>query len=126
LSPVLRAYAKAAMDLSDGLAGDLAKLCAASAVSATVELAAIPLSKAASAALAAEAVSIGEILSGGDDYEVLCTVAPDAFEAFVAAAKASGVAASRIGTIVAGKAAPKWLNAEGKELPLTRTSYSHF
>ena len=58
LASAIRAHAHAAMDVSDGLAGDLAKLCAASAVSAAIELAAIPLSKAASAALAAGAVDL--------------------------------------------------------------------
>ena len=126
LASAIRAHAHAAMDVSDGLAGDLAKLCAASAVSATIELAAIPLSKAASAALAAGAVSLSEIVSGGDDYEILCTVAPDALKPFAEAAGASGVAVNRIGTIVAGKAAPKFLDAKGAELALTRTSFSHF
>ena len=126
LASAIRAYAHAAMDVSDGLAGDLAKLCAASAVSANIELAAIPLSKAASAALTAGAVSLSEIVSGGDDYEILCTVAPDALKPFVEAARTSGVAVNRIGTVVAGKAAPKFLDAKGAELALTRTSYSHF
>ncbi len=126
LASAIRAHAHAAMDVSDGLAGDLAKLCAASAVSATVELAAIPLSKAASAALTAGVVGLSEIASGGDDYEILCTIAPDALKPFAEAAGVSGVAVNRIGTIIAGKAAPKWLDARGKELPLTRTSYSHF
>jgi thiamine-monophosphate kinase len=126
LASAIGAHAHAAMDVSDGLAGDLAKLCAASAVSATIKLAAIPLSKAASAALAAGAVTLSEIVSGGDDYEILCTVAPDAFKPFAEAASASGVAVNRIGTIVAGKAAPKFLDAKGSELALTHTSYSHF
>jgi thiamine-monophosphate kinase len=126
LAPAIRAHAHAAMDVSDGLAGDLAKLCAASAVSATIELAAIPLSKAASTALAAGAVTLSEIVSGGDDYEILCTVAPDALKPFAEAASTSGVAVNRIGTIVAGKAAPKFLDAKGAELALTRTSFSHF
>ena len=126
LASAIRAYAHAAMDVSDGLAGDLAKLCAASAVSANIELAAIPLSKAASAALTAGAVSLSEIVSGGDDYEILCTVAPDALKPFVEAARTSGVAVNRIGTVVAGKAAPKFLDAKGAELVLTRRSYSHF
>jgi thiamine-monophosphate kinase len=114
------------MDVSDGLAGDLAKLCAASAVSATIELAAIPLSKAASAALAAGAATLSEIVSGGDDYEILCTVAPDDLKPFAEAVGASGVAVNRIGSILAGKAAPKFLDAKGAELVLTRTSFSHF
>jgi thiamine-monophosphate kinase len=37
-----------------------------------------------------------------------------------------GVAASPIGTIMAGTSSPKFLDAEGRELPLRRTSYSHF
>jgi thiamine-monophosphate kinase len=126
LAPAIRVHARAAMDVSDGLAGDLAKLCAASAVSATVELASIPLSKGASAALTAGAVSFSEIVSGGDDYEVLCTVAPEALQPFAEAASASGVAVNRIGSIVAGKAAPRFLDAKGAELALTRTSFSHF
>src|ERR1700722_15859423 len=126
LASAIRAHAHAAMDVSDGLAGDLAKLCAASAVSATIELGAIPLSKAASAALAAGAVSLSEIVSGGDDYEILGTVAPDVLEPFVQAANVSGIAVNRIGTIVAGKAAPKFLDAKGAELALMRPSFSLF
>jgi thiamine-monophosphate kinase len=126
LAPAIRVHAHAAMDVSDGLAGDLAKLCAASAVSATIELAAIPLSKAASTALTAGAVSLSELVSGGDDYEILCTLAPDALQPFVEAANASGVVVNRIGSIVAGRAAPRFLDAKGAELALTRTSFSHF
>jgi thiamine-monophosphate kinase len=126
LAMAVRAHAHAAMDVSDGLAGDLAKLCLASGVSAVIELAAIPLSKAASAALAAGAVNMGEIVSGGDDYEVLCTIPQGTLQEFLRVAEASGVAASRIGAIVADPSAPKFLDAEGKELPLARTSYSHF
>jgi thiamine-monophosphate kinase len=126
LAQAIRAHAHAAMDVSDGLAGDLAKLCAASTVSATVELATIPLSKGASTALAAGAASLSEIVSGGDDYEILCTVAPDALKPFAEAASGAGVAINRIGTVVAGKAAPKFLDAKGAELALTRRSYSHF
>src|ERR1700733_4688856 len=126
LASAIRAHAHAAMDVSDGLAGDLAKLCAASIVSAAIELAAIPLSKGASTALKAGAVTSSEIVSGGDDYEILCTVAPDAFKSFAEAAGASGIVVNRIWSILAGKAAPKFLDAKGAELVLTRTSFSHF
>lgn len=126
LALAVRAHAHAAMDVSDGLAGDLAKLCAASRVSAAIELAAIPLSKAASGALAAGVVSMSEIVSGGDDYEILCAVRQDALREFLSAAEASGVAASRIGTIAAGASSPQFLDAAGQELALTRRSYSHF
>jgi thiamine-monophosphate kinase len=126
LALALRAHAHAAMDVSDGLAGDLTKLCAASGVSAVIELEGIPLSPATSAALAAGAVRLDEIVSGGDDYEILCAIPQHVLQEFLGAAEASGVAASRIGTVVAGASIPRFLNAEGKELALTRASYSHF
>ena len=126
LARAIREHAHAAMDVSDGLAGDLAKLCAVSGVSAVIDLKSIPLSKAAAQALAAGAASIGEIVSGGDDYEILCAVGADALDEFMRAARAAGVVASPIGTVIAGESTPKWLDAEGKELPLARMSYSHF
>jgi thiamine-monophosphate kinase len=126
LASAVRAHAHAAMDVSDGLAGDLAKLCAASGVSAVIDLKSIPLSKAASVVLAAGAASMAEIIAGGDDYEILCAIPQSALDEFVRAAQAAGVAVSPIGTVIAGESPPKWLDAEGKALSLTRTSYSHF
>ena len=126
LALAIRAHASAAMDVSDGLAGDLAKLCAASGVSAVIDIPSIPVSPAAKAVLAASAAGIETLISGGDDYEILCAIPSDAFEEFMREARTAGIAASPIGTIVAGAAAPKFLDAKGEELALTRTSYSHF
>jgi thiamine-monophosphate kinase len=126
IASAVGAHARAAMDVSDGLAGDLAKLCLASRVSAVIDLKSIPLSRPVSAALAAGAVSMAEIISGGDDYEILCAMPQDALDEFIRAAQTAGVAVSPIGTVIAGDSPPKWLDAAGKELPLTRTSYSHF
>ncbi len=64
------------MDVSDGLAGDLGKLCRASGVGAEIEVARVPLSKAARAALAAEPKAIETMLTGGDDFEVVATIPP--------------------------------------------------
>ena len=119
-------HAGAAMDVSDGLAGDLAKLCAASGVSAVIDAPAIPLSQAAAGLLARGIVAIEAIVSGGDDYEILCTVPEAGFEAFAQAAEAAGVAISSIGTIIAGAAIPRFLDARGSEIALPRLSYSHF
>src|SRR5215472_1274013 len=70
LADALRAHASAAMDVSDGLAGDLAKLCRASGLAAGIEVADVPLSDAARAALSADPTLIERILTGGDDYEI--------------------------------------------------------
>ena len=126
LAMAIRDHASAAMDVSDGLAGDLAKLCAASGVSAVVDAPSIPLSAAAAALLAGGAVGIESIVSGGDDYEILCAIPEGSFEAFAQAAGVAKVAVTSIGTVIADTSAPKFLDAQGREIALPRLSYSHF
>ena len=74
LGPALRERASAAMDVSDGLAKDLARMCAASGCTARVRLSDVPLSPAAAKALAADPALGLRVVTGGDDYEVLATV----------------------------------------------------
>ncbi|WP_264861490.1 AIR synthase-related protein, partial [Klebsiella pneumoniae] len=71
LARAVRAHASAAMDVSDGLAGDLAKLCAASGVTAVINVPSVPLSSAAAGLLARKAIGIETLIAGGDDYELL-------------------------------------------------------
>lgn len=126
LAQAVRDHATAAMDVSDGLAGDLTKLCAASGVSATVNVASVPLSAAAAGLVARNAICVETLLAGGDDYELLCTVAPAQSDALIAAGWAVGLAVTAIGTIVAGHERPRFLDRQGQALALTRLSYSHF
>jgi thiamine-monophosphate kinase len=126
LAQAVRDHASAAMDVSDGLAGDLAKLCAASEVSAAIDAQSIPLSGPARTLLSSGAVGIESIVSGGDDYEILCTIPENRVEAFAGAAKAAGVAVTSIGTIIAGPSIPKFLDGQGTAIALNRLSYSHF
>lgn len=126
LARAVRDHAHAAMDVSDGLAGDLAKLCKVSGVSAVIEAASIPLSAAAATLLARGVVGIEAIVSGGDDYEILCAIPPASLEAFRQAAQAVGVEVSAIGKIVAGSSAPCFLDKRGDRITLPRLSYSHF
>ncbi len=126
LAKVVREHASAAMDVSDGLAGDLAKLCAASGVSAAIDAPSIPLSTAAATLLTRGTVGIETIVSGGDDYEILCAVPENRFDALAEAARLAGVAVTSIGTVIAGASAPKFLDAHGREIALPRLSYSHF
>ena len=116
--------ASAAIDVSDGVAGDLAKLCRASGVAAEIDVAHVPLSEAVRAAVAADPAVMETALSGGDDYEIVLTLAPDKFAALCAAAHQAGVAVTEIGRMVAGEGA-RFLHA-GKTLTFARPSYSHF
>jgi len=126
LAEVLRVHANAAMDISDGLVGDLTKLCAASNVSAEIEVGRVPLSDAASSALGSDCELIKPILTGGEDYEILCAIAPDRIAAFQSAAAQANVPVTEIGHVVAGTAPPRFLNPEGQPLTFLHTSYSHF
>jgi thiamine-monophosphate kinase len=126
LAAMVRDHANAAMDVSDGLAGDVAKLCAASSVSAAIDIGSIPLSSAAAGLLAHGAIGIETLVAGGDDYEILCTIAEDRFEAFARGAGSAGVPIRSIGTIIAGGSPPRFLDAQGREIALPRLSYSHF
>ena len=125
LAEAVRLHASASMDVSDGLVGDLAKLARVSAVAATVEVAKVPLSDAARAALAADPAQIEIALTGGDDYEIVCTVAPGKAEAFRAAAVAAQVAVTDIGAIAAGEGT-QFLGADGQALAFKRSAFSHF
>jgi len=126
LADVVRALAAAAMDVSDGLVGDLGKLCRASGVAAEIDVARVPLSPAAASALAREPALLETILTGGDDYEILATLPRDRVAAFRREASAVGVAVSEIGTVLAGEGGVRIIGANGKPLALTQTSFSHF
>jgi len=126
LANAVRDHASAAMDISDGLAGDLAKLCAASGVSAAIDIASIPLSAPAAAVIARGVIGIEALISGGDDYEILCAIPESRFDPFAEAAGLAGVALSSIGTVISGESAPNFLDAHGREVRLAHPSYSHF
>jgi thiamine-monophosphate kinase len=117
-------HASAAMDVSDGLVGDLAKLCRASGVAAEVDVARVPLSDATRVAVAAEPALLETALTGGDDYEIVLTLAPERFSAFREAAGTAGIAATEIGRAMAGQGA-RFLHG-GKAMTFARASYSHF
>ena len=74
LTEIVLHFASASMDISDGLAGDLAKMCRASNVSADIDVARVPLSEAAARALSTDKSLIEPILTGGEDYEMLFTI----------------------------------------------------
>jgi thiamine-monophosphate kinase len=126
LAPVLRRYASSAIDVSDGLIGDLAHICETSGVGANVEMDAIPLSPAARRLLAADGTSRTLILNGGDDYEILFTLAVPDIDAFARAASATGVSVTRIGTITPGAGHPVVTDRAGQPVVVPQASHTHF
>jgi thiamine-monophosphate kinase len=97
----LRGLANACIDVSDGLGGDLEKLCAASGCGAVIDAAALPVSDSLVAAVGRE-VAREYALTGGEDYELLFTV-PLARLGAMTHAMAMGLGpVTRIGTLVSG------------------------
>ena len=125
LSEAVAAYASAALDVSDGLAADFGHLCVASGVTGILESGRIPLSAAVRRAIAEDPDLLSAVLTGGDDYEILLTVAPAVAAALSAAAEAAGVVLTEIGRIEAGAGRPVVLDANGKPLALDRPGWTH-
>lgn len=126
LASSVRDYATAAMDVSDGLAGDLAKLCKASGVTADIELPSIPLSSEARALTDNGAIALEKLICGGDDFEILCTVPESQIAEFRRSAALAGVPVSVIGVIRPGESLPRFIDSEGQARVFERGSFSHF
>jgi thiamine-monophosphate kinase len=125
LAEAVRTHASAAMDVSDGLVGDFGKLCRASQVAADIAVAQVPLSAAGKAAVAAEPAMLETVLTGGDDYEIVCTVPAAKVASFRADAQAVKVAVTEIGEIKAGEGV-RFMGGDGKPLVFKHSSFSHF
>jgi thiamine-monophosphate kinase len=123
LGLTLRGLASSAIDLSDGLLGDLGHVLRRSGVGARVELAALPRS----AVLAAQAPAMQNecLLRGGDDYELLFTAAPTAKAQVLQAAAQSGVAVSAIGHITA-QPGLLLVGDDGREQSVSALGFDHF
>jgi thiamine-monophosphate kinase len=119
---VLRDLAHAALDLSDGLLGDLQHILDASGVGAVVEAQALPASPQLLAAVPELQARAELQLTGGDDYE-LCICLPE--KAIDAARARLDVALTRVGTIV-NEPGLRVVNGEGLTITPSATAYRHF
>jgi thiamine-monophosphate kinase len=125
LAPALRTHASAAMDISDGLAKDLGRMCRASGCGAHVRFADVPVSAAGTRALAADPALAARVVAGGDDYEILAAIAPDRVAAFAEAAAAAQVPVAAIGSMTPG--ASVLIEApDGRPMDLDRPGWDHF
>ncbi len=124
LGLALRGLASSAIDLSDGLLGDLGHILRRSGVGAQVELHALP--RSALMARQTPALQASCLLAGGDDYELLFTAPAAAHEAVLAAGRAAAVPVCRVGLITAAPGC-QVLDAQGQPFrgPLPR-AFDHF
>ncbi len=118
-----RGIASAAMDISDGLAGDLPKLAQASGLAAHVRIEQLPLSAALRASAGTDK-GRQIALQGGDDYELLLTVPGQQYQQLARIAAALGVPLTGIGEMRPG-AGVNW-SKDGADFAVAATGYDHF
>jgi thiamine-monophosphate kinase len=115
--------AHAALDISDGLVGDLGHILAASRVGATLEVDALPAGPVL--ARQDQALRWRFTAAGGDDYELCFTAAPEQREAIVAAGRETATAVTRVGRIEA-EPGLRMVDAHGAPLDLGLRGWDHF
>ena len=125
LGAALVGIATCAIDVSDGLVADLGHICAESGVAARIGADAVPLSAAARRAVDEGEAAIADLMTGGDDYELLFCAPPSERGAIEAIGRRLELAVSRIGTIEHGQGVTV-MDADGQPLALGRSGYQHF
>jgi thiamine-monophosphate kinase len=120
---VIAGIASAGMDVSDGLVQDLGHLCRAGSLAAEIDAALVPLSPPAREA---GADWLATCLTGGDDYELLLAVPPQREAALLDAARAAGIAVTRIGTFRSGSPQVTVRGPDGAPMALPTAGWSHF
>ena len=119
LGQALRGIASSAIDISDGLVGDLGHILQASGVGASLD------TNAALELMAADGKKLEYVLAGGDDYELAFTAAPSTRQAVAAAAAQSGTAVTRIGKIQQ-QPGLELVDGRGQPVPGNFRSFDHF
>ncbi|HEU5348978.1 MAG TPA: thiamine-phosphate kinase [Ktedonobacterales bacterium] len=118
--------ATAMIDISDGLTSDLNHLCESSGVGAELDASLIPVNPVA----AEIAVHYGRdplalALNGGDDYELLCAIAPERRDETLAVLRAVGCAPAVIGRLTAPGSGMTLRRADGSTEPLAPRGWDH-
>jgi thiamine-monophosphate kinase len=128
LAPILvRHGATSAMDLSDGLFGDLPKILTASGVAARLDAMAIPVAAAVRALFPRDWLEFAT--RGGEDYELLFTAPPEAFSAISREAAEIGATVTAIGEVEQaseGSTSLTLRGPDGVDRPVTGGAFDHF
>ena len=125
---VLREFASAGLDVSDGLVADAGHLARTSGVALEIDLAEVPISNAAQSWLKStrnRQESLVSLITGGDDYEILFCVPDDNAEAMMAAARAVKTKITEIGRVQHGEGV-RVLDESGEIVQILRTGFTHF
>jgi thiamine-monophosphate kinase len=115
LGRICRDHARAAIDISDGFAQDLAQLCRASRVGARIEADSLPISTELRRRAGTLRRAVGWALAGGEDYELLVAVPPAGRGAFERRCARSGERVTQVGFLTSGTQV-RFVSSEGRTL----------
>ncbi len=120
----VKKLATSMIDISDGLASDIRRICEESDVGANIFTKNIPISRELKSEIRNPKSEINLALYGGEDYELLFTVKPENLRKLKSLWKNIKTPITMIGEIT--KMGINLVNADGKAIPLTKEGYNHF
>lgn len=120
----IRTHASASIDLSDGFAKDLSRLCQASGCGAEITIDTIPLNPIVQGLIDGDHWTLAEALNGGDDYCALFCVPPIAAKRFIGAEGPEKI--FHVGKLTDKENGICFIDAAGKVIPISITGYDHF
>ena len=124
LAEVIRNHARAAMDISDGLIGDAMKLAIASGTGIEIDARKVPLPPGFQRIIQRDPDLLEQILTGGDDYQVLAAIPPHLAAFFEKEALKAGMPVTAIGKLTSSGI--RVISLDGGMLSLARHSFRHF
>jgi thiamine-monophosphate kinase len=125
VSDIIRAHARAAIDISDGLIADVGHICETSNCAAHIDLQKIKFSKDAAGFIKKGTVKSADLLTGGDDYELALAVPPKNLPGLLKKLSEKGLKPQIIGKFAKGKPAVTVFN-KGRKIRLGKGGWTHF
>ena len=122
---IISKYARAAIDISDGLIAEANHICKASGLAVDINLESIKFSKTADALLRSGKTSVENLLTGGDDYELLLAASQANVPALLKKLRAHGLKPQVIGVFSRGKPEVRILE-RGRKIALKKSGFTHF
>ncbi len=125
IADIIRAHANAAIDISDGLIAEVNHICRASRCAADLHLENLEFSPAAQKLLKSGAVTINDLITGGDDYELVLAVPPRKLPALLKSLESKGLKPQIIGRFTKGSPSVRVLQ-RGRKIALKKSGFTHF
>ncbi len=127
LADIIREFASASMDISDGFVGDLTKMLVPQKLELCLKAETIPMSRAAQNAIGVDPSLLITALTGGDDYELFIAVSPIKKQAFERAIQQCATPVTHLGTAIQAESGRVViLDKAGSHLQFSHLSFTHF